>query len=371
MDRKYADRIRSELTFYRDVESVHDLPVSQHYVNNTHLRPLLLERFGFGTFSEMVAHYFQNVSERLGRPLEVLSLGSGNCDFELELVETHGLQGRFTCLELNRDMLDRAAAAVREKRLRSRFRLSECDVNALELDQEYDLVIANYALHHFVELEHIFARVREAMHDRSCLLVSDMIGRNGHLFWEPTLDFCNRFWSLLPRDHKYNHLLKRTFRLREQWDCAADGFEGIRAQDILPLLDEYFSFRDFIPFHALVNRFTDRDFGPNFDPDDVVFKSFLDLVWYLDDFCCSQHLLKPTQLLACLEKSDVPEQEKRSLYFERPADLYRLEESRLYEVFDRCKSQPAAVLRSRSGRRRGTRHPSGWRARRKSSRRRG
>jgi len=32
------------------------------------------------------------------------------------------------------------------------------------------------------------------------------------------------------------------------WDCSKQGFEGIRAQDILPLLVKKFSFRSFLGF---------------------------------------------------------------------------------------------------------------------------
>jgi hypothetical protein len=42
-------------------------------------------------------------------------------------------------------------------------------------------------------------------------------------------------------------------------------FEGIRSQDILPLLLEYFHFEVFIPYGNVIDPFIDRTFGPNFD----------------------------------------------------------------------------------------------------------
>ena len=42
-------------------------------------------------------------------------------------------------------------------------------------------------------------------------------------------------------------------------------FEGIRAQDILPLLVERFTFDEFIGFGNVIDPFVDRSFGPNFD----------------------------------------------------------------------------------------------------------
>jgi hypothetical protein len=353
MGDEYKDRVKRELELYEGMESIHELPPSQHYLNETHLRKLLNETFPYGTFEEMVAHYYERLFERLGRPLEMLSVGAGNCDFEIHLLSRCGLQAHITCLELNPAMLDRAAAAAREEGVMRQLRLTRCDVNELMLPRRYDLIIANYALHHFVELERIFAQLKQALHEHSFLLVNDMIGRNGHLFWEPTLDICNRLWMLLPKDKKYNHQLLRWARVRKQFDCSQEGFEGIRAQDILPLLDNEFVFRDFAPFYAIVNRFTDRDFGPNFDPDLPLDRALLDYIWQLDLYCCRNRLLRPTQMLACLQKTHLPEEERRWLFFERPADLYRLEDRALLRHFDeanksgRRSSYPAGRSRRR------------------------
>ncbi len=337
----YTEKVRKELDFYKEVEDVHALPDSQHYVNETYLRPRLAEHFGYGSYQEMVLHFVERISGWLGgRTLKVLSLGSGNCDFEIALLADHGLDLRVHCLELNPRMLERAAEVARKKGVGRRIRLVHCDVNELELDEPYDLVLGNYALHHFVELERIFDRVHEAMEPHAFFLINEMIGRNGHLFWEPTLDLCNRLWSLLPRPLKFDHLLQRNLPLREQWDCSAESFEGVRAQDILPLLDRTFRFVDFAPFYALVNRFTDRDFGPNFDPTDPLHRAYLDLVWQLDDMVCRRHLLKPTQMVAAVVRRDQTAHPARWMYFETPAELYGLDDSRLYEVFDRFSLRP-------------------------------
>jgi hypothetical protein len=55
-------------------------------------------------------------------------------------------------------------------------------------------------------------------------------------------------WETLPDSKKYNHQLKRLEREFVNWDCAKEGFEGVRAQDILPLLVERFDFEKFMAF---------------------------------------------------------------------------------------------------------------------------
>lgn len=332
-ERDYQARLQSELRVFGDNEDVHDLPSSFSYLTNTHLAPLLKQVFGYASYEEMIVHYVDShPSER--DELRVISLGSGNCDLELEVAGLCRRRCRFTCYELNPEMIERARTAAAGQGLLDRFEFVVGDINALALSDTFDVVLANHSLHHFVALEHIFAEVARCMEPASVFLINDMIGRNGHLFWGASLDLCNRLWSVLPKPLKYNHLLQRRFARREQFDCAKDSFEGVRAQDILPLLDQTFAFKDFAPFFALASRFVDRDYGSNFDTTDPLHRSLLDAIWNLDDFALRSKALKPTQMLAALVRKDAPLETRRHLYFETPAEAYALDDSACYETFD-------------------------------------
>ena len=45
----------------------------------------------------------------------------------------------------------------------------------------------------------------------------------------------------------------------ENWDCSEEGFEGIRAQDILKLLNKNFYFKKFLAYGNLIDIFIDRN----------------------------------------------------------------------------------------------------------------
>ena len=127
-----------------------------------------------------------------------------------------------------------------------------------------------------------------------------MVGRNGHMRWPEALDIVQEFWRELPRAKTYNHLLQRHEDLYENWDCSTEGFEGIRAQDILPLLIAHFEFDAFLPFANVIDPFVDRTFGPNFDagnPDDC---AFIDRVHERDAFEIARGAIKPTHILAAM-----------------------------------------------------------------------
>ena len=98
-------------------------------------------------------------------------------------------------------------------------------------------------------------------------------------------------WKDLP--DKYNHQLRRFEERFENWDCSADGFEGIRAQDILPLLKKHFHFELFIAFGNVIDIFIDRSFGHNFDPNRQWDRNFIDRVQAMDASCLEQGLINP------------------------------------------------------------------------------
>jgi SAM-dependent methyltransferase len=332
----YKSQISKEIETFEANTNVHDLPQSAHYANNKILAGLLQRNLGVNSFPGLILKYYKLLSSKdPGKPLEMASLGSGNCDFEVSLVADNKLNCVMTCYELNPAMLERGKALAESRGVDSKFRFVACDINALKLDRTYDIVIANHSLHHFVGLEHVFAEVHEHLHANSLFIVNDMIGRNGHMFWPEALDFVNRLWSMLPKPLKQNYQLEARFPQRVQWDCSNEGFEGVRAQDILPLLDQTFRFRDFAPFAPILNRFTDRDFGPNFRTEDPLHKAYLDLVCELDHYLSLNHLMRPTQLIGSMMRKDADIGEYRYIYFETPSAAYNLDESKFYAAFDK------------------------------------
>jgi hypothetical protein len=78
------------------------------------------------------------------------------------------------------------------------------------------------------------------------------------------------------------------------WDCSKSGFEGIRAQDILPLLLERFDFSHFLGFGGMIDPFIDRGYGHNLrveKPEDL---AFIDFVEALNDLLLDSGAITPT-----------------------------------------------------------------------------
>jgi SAM-dependent methyltransferase len=325
----YQHKIDKEIRNYQACVKVHDLPECFHYVSNSYLKQLIQNSLGVPSFVALVLKHIEKIAKSKDiRDLEIISFGSGNCDFEIDLIKNHSPGCHLTCCEINPRMLERGISLAAEAGVSDRISFIETDVNSMKLSKSYDIYIANHSLHHFVGLEHLFAEIHKSMTDSSYFLVHDMIGRNGHMFWDNTLDFCNRIWDILPNDLKYNHQLKQFVPKRVQWDCSREGCEGIRAQDILPLLDRTFCFHDFATFFSIANRFVDRDFGHNYDINQPLHKAILDMIWQFDDHMCRNKLLRPTQMMASMVKQKISgNADINYTYFKNPEEVYMMDDA--------------------------------------------
>jgi hypothetical protein len=151
-----------------------------------------------------------------------------------------------------------------------------------------------------VQLEHLFSSIRHGLKPEGTFLISDMIGRNGHMRWPEALELVQEFWQELPVSYRFNRLMKRLEVEYVNHDCSTDGFEGIRAQDILPLLTGQFSFEFFFPYGNIIFPFVDRAFGHNFDPAREWDRSFIDRVHESDEAHIVAGEITPTSMLAAL-----------------------------------------------------------------------
>jgi hypothetical protein len=102
----------------------------------------------------------------------------------------------------------------------------------------------------------------------------------------------------LPESYKYNVILKRVENEYENWDCSTEGFEGIRAQDILPLLVERFECEKFVGFGNVIDIFVDRCFGHHFNQKLEWDQAFIDRIHAEDEAGFKSGELKPTHIIA-------------------------------------------------------------------------
>ncbi len=307
---EYEARVTRELESYREERPELGLPPIFTYWAVRYVVPRLVEVMGAQSIPEFFAKHIAICLLR-SPSRHVASLGSGDCSAEIEIARNLLSSGArdfcFSCYDISPFVIERAKAAIAGEGLERHFEFVVQDLNAWSPSIEFAAVMANHALHHMLKLEHIFDTVKAHLARGGAFIAADMIGRNGHMRWPEALTLINAMWEFCPNNYKYNHLLNRFEEQYDNWDCSKDGFEGIRAQDILPALAERFHFERFMAFGNLPDIFVERTFGPNLatdNPKDVAFIDFLEL---LNSQLISAGTLKPTQMVAVMsEQSTLP-----------------------------------------------------------------
>jgi len=302
----YTRRVEQQKKQYADKSKLKGLPDTYRYWTPRYLVPKVKEVFGESSFYDVYAKSFMDAAQR-GRG-KILSIGSGDGQIEVAIAENMIRRGfrSFTILatELADVRLDRARKLVADKGLADYFEFKIVDVNEWDPGEKFSGVMAQHTLHHIVELERMFDFIDRNLEDEGVFPIVDMIGRNGHMRWPETLDVIEKLWLILPDKYKFNHQLSKIVDPYDNWDCSKSGFEGIRAQDILPLLCERFSFQSFLGTGGFVDIFIERAFGHNFDVEDEVDMAWFNLIATMNDAMLETGAIKPTMIFAVARKKE-------------------------------------------------------------------
>jgi 2-polyprenyl-3-methyl-5-hydroxy-6-metoxy-1,4-benzoquinol methylase len=303
----YAKRIDQQLKQYANVDLLHRLPAIRDYWFAKFIRPRVQQVFYAekSRRGDFYANLFEDILRHTtSGDARLLSLGAGDGKHEITIVkqlQSRGLDGfKLECLELSETLLEMAKQTAEENGVSELMLFSQADLNEWSPGREYAGVLAHQALHHFVNLERIFSNVIQCIGTTGIFATCDVIGRNGHLLWPEMLSLTESLWSSLPIEKKFNHQLKKTYEAFPNHDCSAQGFEGIRAQDILPLLVKNFRFEYFLGYGGLTDPFIGRGFGANYSPESNEDRTFIDAIQLMNDTLCDVGYLKPTRMMAVL-----------------------------------------------------------------------
>lgn len=311
---RYRIKALIEQANYAAVTHVHDLPPIYGYWMDRHILPQL-RSLGYASPTD---YFVKNMLLALRAPGEGVrrcaSIGSGNCDFEVELATlllANGVENFvIECVDFNLQMLKRGEKLATEKSVSRHIVPVQADFNEWIPNGAYDVILANMSLHHVVNLEKLFDRIKSALVPSSGrFITADIIGRNGHMRWPEALAIVNEFWREAPETYRYNRMLGKVQEEYVNFDCSRSGFEGIRAQDILPLSLERFHFESFFGFANAIECFVDRAVGNNFNPQLQADRDFIDRVQAQDVEEMTKGRLTPTHMLAVMSALPTSRQE--------------------------------------------------------------
>jgi SAM-dependent methyltransferase len=239
-------------------------------------------------YSDLAGWLSRNGRSGTDRPIEILSLGSGYCGHELAFARNMTKPYRIDCTDINQELFQQARQVTLEEGLNLDFRVE--DLNFIEIDPlRYDVILAHAVIHHVINLEHLFAQLVGGLASDGILHIVDVVGKNRKLIWEDNERFANALLDLIPEDITEG----RRLAVPDQ----AEGMEGVRQEDTLPLLREHFE-PLFEHRHGAFMRFvcTDPELGVRFNPRDPDLKRYLDFLIGTDEQAVFHGVLRPLEL---------------------------------------------------------------------------
>lgn len=252
---------------------------------------------GMGPWDYMVSQ----VDARPGA--KVLSVGSGACGLEIALAKRFTVPYRLTCLDLNESLLELG----KEKAALEGISMDVIaqDANFLKLSKTYDVILAHAALHHFVNFEHIFAELHDHLSPTGVFIAFEPVPRNGMLLWPETKELINRIFEVLPA--RYRRVKGpdgfAVYEYFPEADHSQEGFECIRSQDVVPLLEKFFHVEAKIAGNAFTRRFVDGGLGDNYDLTREEDRVLLDVLIAFDEFLTNHGVVRPETVFMVMKRN--------------------------------------------------------------------
>jgi len=308
----YADRVAKQIEQYAQVTNMHELPDSFHFWSHNYIRPGLLDVFGVETIPDFYLRGYRRAATASAlKTKTILSLGCGDGWLEIEIAQRLLADGikdfHIIGADISPSLLARFAEKITEARLDKWMKPVNLDLNASTLKGPWTMVMANHALHHFVELEHIFDYCLSTLEPSGLFVSNDMIGRNGHQRWAEAGLILRALWPLLSVEQKYHLQLQRYSEEFIDHDCSGEGFEGVRSQDVLPLLLERFYPVAFLGAGGFVDIMVDRGYGHGFDMKRTEHAALVRFVSDLNEMLLDADMVKPTIMFGYFALQDQPE----------------------------------------------------------------
>ncbi len=176
---------------------------------------------------------------------QLLSLGAGSCNNEMELAGYHHFK-EITCVDLSPYRLSEAEKKIREKGYHN-FKFICSDIKNYHFpENHFDIVYFNSSLHHFSNVKSLIEdKVFKCLKNNGLLVINEYVGPSRMQFPPKQIQAINRAIRLIPRYYRKRYktnLTKNFFSgpglIRM---VMADPSECIDSGNIIPSIHKYFT----------------------------------------------------------------------------------------------------------------------------------
>jgi SAM-dependent methyltransferase len=198
------------------------------------------------------------------RRVRMLSLCAGEASVEGWILEAAGVPVELCLLDVNEALLDTASS-----RMPSNVAVDRVLGDANNLSGQlgtFDVINITSGLHHLVELEKVLSGISRSLNpDGEFWLIGEQVGRNGNRLWPEALREANSLFAEWPDAKRRNANTGSIDHTIPDVDYSSGCFEGIRSEDILPLLQRFFLPVNVYVRNCFLWRLFDVAYASNFD----------------------------------------------------------------------------------------------------------
>jgi 2-polyprenyl-3-methyl-5-hydroxy-6-metoxy-1,4-benzoquinol methylase len=185
------------------------------------------------------------------------------------------------------------------------------DLNAAKFPpQTYDVVYAHASLHHIFQLERLLNEIKQTLRPGGLFVVYEYIGPSQMQFPRRDLELADVFLKVIPERYRQLQRRKGTKKeaLRASLDTmnSSDPSEGIRANEIVPLIASRFEIRHFRYVGGTLLLLIFNEIAGNFLESDLEIKPVIDALITLDNFLIDNKVLPSYHVYMVCEKTGNP-----------------------------------------------------------------
>jgi SAM-dependent methyltransferase len=241
-----------------------------------------------------------------------LSICCGDGAHEIQLYQSGKVQC-VTGFDISAGAIEQAIARFeRVSAPPDRYRFDVRDVNALQIDGAFDLILSTGALHHTTNLEDLLEKVDCSLAPKGYFVVVEYIGPNRFQWTDRQIDIANRILRTLDPLYLRDGADTKFQRPSIESMLRSDPSEAVRSTDVYPLIKKHFDVR-FERFyngtllhqlHPLLNTELANRQQRDFD-------SIVRLILLMEDLLVKNQVLPSDFVFVIAQKKDADAQQSR------------------------------------------------------------
>jgi SAM-dependent methyltransferase len=231
---------------------------------------------------QIATHFLQPPANR------ILSIGSGMAFHEERLV-ANGFANHIVAYEASQVAVEAARSRFKAAGLEDKIEMRCGDIMQDNLpDESFDVVMVMAAIHHFYDIEEMFALMHRVLRPDGLIIFDEYIGPDHHQYEPEVVAILDEINDCLAAKYRWDVLRKET---REsvsmatmEWMLETDPSEGVHSSQILPLTYKYFDVLYREDYAGAIMRPFWVGILPNFDFDDEKDASIARLIILMEDY---------------------------------------------------------------------------------------